>query len=89
MKVKLFGGLRRIAGASEIPGKGSTITEVLQNLGAQNKELHEAIFADGTSELRPHVRVIVNGLDCELADGLATPVRAGDNIAVFPPIAGG
>lgn len=89
MKVKLFGGLRRIAGASEMPGKGSTITEVLQNLGGQNEALRVAIFADGSGELRPHVRVIVNGLDCELTDGLATPVGAGDDIAVFPPIAGG
>jgi molybdopterin synthase sulfur carrier subunit len=87
MIVKLFGGLRQKAGGTEKMTSGSTIHEALENLCSGNAALREAIFAgDG---LRPHVRVMVNGHDSELAQGLETVVTDDDEIAVFPPIAGG
>jgi molybdopterin synthase sulfur carrier subunit len=88
MKVKLFGGLRRHAGGSEIAGSGRTIREVLDELTRANQALGaEIVNKDGT--LRPHVRVMVNGIDSELSEGLDTPVSEVDEIAIFPPIAGG
>jgi len=87
MKIKLFGSLRQVAGNAEHEGSGTTIREVLTNLCADNKPLQVAIFED--SELRAHVRVMVNGRDSELAQGLETAVTTNDQIAVFPPIAGG
>jgi sulfur-carrier protein len=87
MKVKLFGNLRQKAGRSELVASGATIREALESLCAANEPLRAAIFAG--AELRPHVRVMVNGLDCELADGLETAVSPQDTIAIFPPIAGG
>jgi molybdopterin synthase sulfur carrier subunit len=87
MKVKLFGHLRQKAGGNELVASGSTIREALANLCADNEPLHTAIFAG--AELQSHVRVMVNGRDCELADGLATTVSEQDTIAIFPPIAGG
>jgi len=87
MKIKLFGNLRQMAGNSEQEGSGTTVREVLTNLCADNQPLQAAIF-DG-SKLRVHVRVIVNGRDSELAQGLETAVANNDQIAIFPPIAGG
>ena len=87
MKIKLFGGLRQKAGSSEREVSGTTVREVLTNLCADNKPLQAAIF-DG-NELRAHVRVMVNGRDSELVDGLDTAVNTDDQIAIFPPIAGG
>lgn len=87
MKVKLFGGLRKTAGFSQVEGSGATIREVLEQLCVNNKTLHESIF--NGSELHPHVRVILNGRDSELLDSLETPVSKDDQIAIFPPIAGG
>jgi molybdopterin synthase sulfur carrier subunit len=59
----------------------------LQALCQENPTLHDAIF-DGDS-LRTHVRVMVAGRDVDLKEGLNTPVRETDEIAIFPPIAGG
>jgi molybdopterin synthase sulfur carrier subunit len=87
MKIKLFGGLRQKVGRAELQGSRTTVQEVLEYICADNETLCTAIF-DG-SELRQHVRVMVNGLDCELERGLETPVSANDQIAIFPPIAGG
>lgn len=89
MKVKLFGGLRKTAGTAELNESGATIREVLEKACAQNEELGCAIFTNNNGELRPHIRVMVNGVDSELAQGLETAVDEDDQIAIFPPIAGG
>ena len=85
--VKLFGNLRRDANASEIFTSGDTVRAVLQSLCADNAALSAAIF-DG-AQLRAHLRVLVSGRDIELAQGLDTPLEAQDQMAIFPPIAGG
>ena len=85
--IKLFGGLRAKAGQAEFEFEGRTVGEVLTRLVRDNKELEEAIFA--AEGLRPHVRVMLNGHDIELGDGLETAVSDNDQIAVFPPLAGG
>lgn len=87
MIIRLFGGLRLKAGTKEKPATGATIREALESICSDNEELHAAIFAD--DGLRLHVRVMVNGHDSELAQGLETPVSKDDKIAIFPPIAGG
>jgi len=87
MKIKLFGGLRQQAGSAELEGAGATIREALEAICADNEALCTAIF--NGQVLQPHVRVMVNGRDCELSQGLETPVSANDQIAIFPPIAGG
>ena len=85
--VKLFGNLRRTTNASEISTSGDTVRAVLQSLCANNAALSAAIF-DG-AQLRAHLRVLVNGRDIELAQGLDTRVESQDQVAIFPPIAGG
>jgi molybdopterin synthase sulfur carrier subunit len=87
MKIKLFGGLRQIAGTKEQDITGATIREVLEKICADDESLRKAIF-EGT-KLHQHVRVMVNGRDSELVQGLETPVSEDDQIAIFPPIAGG
>jgi len=83
----LFGGLRQKAGGAEKAASGATLREALEDLCSGNAALREAIFAGDA--LQPHVRVMVNGRDSELAQGLDTIVAEDDEIAVFPPIAGG
>lgn len=89
MIIKLFGGLRGKAGAAELTETGATIREILQKISQENEALAEALFSEGEVELRPHIRIMINGVDCELRDGLDTALNEEDQVAIFPPIAGG
>jgi molybdopterin converting factor small subunit len=40
-------------------------------------------------EVRPHVNVFVGTESCRWTGGLATPIAAGAEIAIFPAISGG
>ena len=86
-KVKLFGGLRTKAGWAEKQVTCATIREALETICMENEILQAAIF-DGIA-LHPYVRVMINGRDSELAQGLDTNVSENDQIAIFLPIAGG
>ena len=86
-QVKLFGNLRQHAAEAVISASGNTVWEVLETLFARYPALKTAVIDN--NQLRPHVRVMVNGHDSELADGLETAVSDNDQIAIFPPIAGG
>lgn len=85
--IKLFGNLRQIAGAPQWTLPAENISSALSMLCSENAELQAAILDNGA--LRPHVRVMVNGLDIELGLGLDTPLDPNDQVAIFPPIAGG
>lgn len=99
--VKLYGNLRKIPlGASHKPVPtasakstpsidipADTIQELLDALCAGSSELCHALLEHGV--LRPHIRVMVNGRDIELSQGLATPLTPQDQVSIFPPIAGG
>ena len=87
MKIKLFGGLRQKAGSAELESSGDTIREALETICTGNEMLRAAIF--NGKVLHQHVRVMVNGRDCELEQDLETPVSDSYQIAIFPPIADG
>ena len=85
--VKLFGHLRDYAGGSEFEVAGQTVGEVLVRPPIFFKPPFNPIFdQDG---LLSHVRALLDGRDVELAQGLNTGLDDGDQLAVFPPIAGG
>jgi len=85
--VKLFGSLRRSAGPSRLTLPGKTVRALLDALRKDDPQTCAAIL-DG-DKLRQYVRVMVNGRDIELMRGLDTPLATEDEVAIFPPIAGG
>jgi molybdopterin synthase sulfur carrier subunit len=85
--VKLYGNLRDFVAAPVTDVTGDTVRAVLMALSVENDALRDAIFNGDV--LLPHVRVMIDGRDIELAEGLDTPLQGAEQIAIFPPIAGG
>jgi sulfur-carrier protein len=74
-------------GCDVVEVSGSTVGEILGNLGAQHPALQERIFEG--SELRRFVNVYVNDEDIRYLDDLATNVAERDEVSIIPAVAGG
>ena len=85
--VKLYANLRSAAGRKEINIPGLKIQELLEKLVQSYPALQRFLFADG--QLKPRVVVTVNGQTLDRETCLQTPVSEQDQIAIFPPVAGG
>jgi sulfur-carrier protein len=82
--VKLYANLRKLAGTKELSITGETIGAVLNELVYRYPPVGDVILEHG--KLRQHIVVTLNGYN--IID-LETPVTEQDNVAIFPPIAGG
>lgn len=82
--VKLYANLRKIADRKEISIKEDALNSVLNGLVQQYPVLEEAIMEDG--QIRSHLIFTINGMNAPDMDML---VSESDEIAIFPPIAGG
>jgi len=85
--IKLFGNLRQMAGKPTVSVDGQTVFELLENLRPQYISIVDAILEE--AKLKLYYKIMVNGIDISLSQGLDTPVNANDVVAIFPPIAGG
>ncbi|MFW9944077.1 MAG: ubiquitin-like small modifier protein 1, partial [Candidatus Sifarchaeia archaeon] len=65
----------------------ANITELLNEL-LQDLQIKEALL-DENEALRPDVTILKNGREIRFLDGLATRLDPGDEISVFPIVAGG
>jgi molybdopterin synthase sulfur carrier subunit len=91
MHWKLFADLAEAAGGREIPvavEPGATVGEALDALLADHPALADRVL-DG-DDLVEHVNLLHNGANVFTeADGLATELSEGDELALFPPVSGG
>lgn len=85
--VKIFGNLRTLAGKSSLMLDGNTVSDLLIEMGKQNEKLLYSVLSK--EGIRPYFKILVNGHDIFLVQGLSTPVQPNDIVAIFPPIAGG
>lgn len=89
VQVQLFATLRDVTGTSRVTVEASTVREVLSLLlGTYGEELRRRLLT-GEGELQDMVAVLVNGRNVRFLQGLDTPLRAGDTVALIPPVAGG
>lgn len=96
MKIRVRGYLtfRKLLGdihdrEMEIPAM--TLLELLEKLSHElTPSVKEALFDPQTGTIQGYVRVLVNGKHfSHLPMGLETRLKEGDEISIFPPIAGG
>ncbi|TKJ29191.1 MAG: molybdopterin synthase sulfur carrier subunit [Chloroflexi bacterium B3_Chlor] len=89
MRVRIYGTLRPLVGATEVEVEASgTVREVLQELTAEYSALKERVL-DDAGNLQSSINVLVNGRSIRFLDGLNTTVQEGDELALFPPVGGG
>jgi molybdopterin converting factor small subunit len=74
-------------GAREVQASGSTVRELLEDLGSRLPALGAKVYTEG--EIQPFVNVYVDGEDVRTRDGLETPVRDGASVILLPAMAGG
>ena len=87
--VRVPSALRKLtSGQSELTAEGTTVRELLDDLGRDNPGLLERIMGDD-GDIRQFLNVFVNGSDIRYEDDLDTKVSAGDEVSIVPSIAGG
>lgn len=88
--VRLYASFRRLAGVRDmdvtVPTEG-TVQDLLRDLVELRPALAGHVLDNG--EVPKFVLVFVNGRDIRHLKGLDTPVRADDEVTIFPPLAGG
>jgi molybdopterin synthase sulfur carrier subunit len=90
VKIRFFARFRELLGSdimTEVVA-GTMVTSLITTIAKRNPEGYAAIF-DETGAFHEFVILMKNGKRIEIADAAKTPVVDGDEIAVFPPVAGG
>jgi sulfur-carrier protein len=82
--IKLYANLRKLAGTKEISITGANLGVVLSELVKRSPALAGILLENG--QIRPHVIITKNGHTISRLDEALTDE---DQIAIFPPIAGG
>ena len=90
VKVRAFAGFREILGKErELDAKeGSTIADLLNELASCSPRFKESAF-DNSGVLRDYVLLMWNKKRIDPCQDLSQEVCEGDELAIFPPVAGG
>lgn len=90
MLVKVFANLRDICGgvSVEVKPDGNRVKDILDKLVEMFPDIEEEILT-ADKQLKPFVHIYVNGKNIIHSNHLDTVVEETDQIALFPPVAGG
>jgi sulfur-carrier protein len=90
VRIRFFARFRELLGTDIIvePRTGITLAALVADAASKNKEGYDAIF-DEHGAFREFVILMQNGKRVETADAGTIAVADGDEIAAFPPVAGG
>jgi molybdopterin synthase sulfur carrier subunit len=90
VKVRFFARFRELLGTdiSAEPKNGMTLVSLVRDIARKNKEGYDAIF-DEHGNFHEFVIVMRNGKRIEHEDAAAIRIADSDEVAVFPPVAGG
>jgi molybdopterin synthase sulfur carrier subunit len=90
VKLRFFARFRELLGTDILitVTEGATLTGLVHDIAKKNREGYDAIF-DESGNFREFVIIMKNGKRIERADAGTTRVSDNDEIAIFPPVAGG
>ena len=85
-----FANFREILGKErQMQAKdGATVGAILQELAASSQAFREAAF-DDTGALRDYVLLMINRKRIDPSQEMSRQLQDGDELAIFPPLAGG
>ncbi|MEM2874730.1 MAG: ubiquitin-like small modifier protein 1 [Candidatus Hadarchaeales archaeon] len=91
VRVRFFASVREAAGKPEENLSGVvSLASLLEELVSRFGERMEAeLYQPGKKELRPTINILLNGKALKLPDDLGIRIDDGDELAIFPPVAGG
>jgi molybdopterin synthase sulfur carrier subunit len=90
VKVRFFARFRELLG-TDIPTEpkdGTNLVSLVRDIAQRKQDGYDAIF-DEHGDFHEFVIVMRNGKRVEHEDAATVRVADGDEIAVFPPVAGG
>lgn len=88
IELRFFANFREAVGQKTVQREyenGLQAGDVLRQLSEEYTEMD--LFEEG--ELREYLTILRNGTDITHLDGLETALEDGDELSVFPPVAGG
>ncbi|MDD1695971.1 MAG: MoaD family protein [Methanoregula sp.] len=90
VKIRFFAQFRELFGTDIITDveEGTRFTSLIISIAEKNPEGYSSIF-DEKGAFHEFVILMKNGKRIDIADASKTLVLDGDEIAVFPPVAGG
>ena len=90
VKIRFFARFRELLGTDIVTDVAAEtrFTPLIMTIARKNPDGYAAIF-DKNGAFHEFVILMKNGKRVEISDAATTPVADGDEIAVFPPVAGG
>ena len=90
VRVRFFARFRELLGTDIMVNarEGIVLSELVKEVASRNQDGYQAIF-DDQGVFREFVILMQNGKRIETSAAGMTLVKDGDEIAVFPPVAGG